>query len=46
MEKLRGQEAITPKGFEYIDDIVLEADNIYLSGKTKQGKDVIIFKRK
>lgn len=46
LENLRGQEAITLKDFEYIDDIVLTADNIYLSGKTRQGKDVIIFEKK
>ncbi len=46
LENLRGQEAITPKDFEYIDDIILDADNIFLSGKTKHGKNVITFEKK
>lgn len=46
LENLRGQEAITIEDFNYIDDIVLEADKIFLSGKTKQGKDVITFEKK
>ena len=43
---LRGQDAITLKDFERIDNIILEADNIYISGKTKHNKDVIAFEKK
>lgn len=43
---LRGQDAITLKDFERIDNIILEADNIYTSGKTKHNKDVIAFEKK
>ncbi len=46
LENLRGQEAITPKDFEYIDDIILDADYIFLSEKTKHGKNVITFEKK
>ena len=46
LEKLRGQEAITLEDFKHIDDIILEADNIYLSGKTINNKDVITFVKK
>lgn len=46
LERLRGQEAITLEDFKHIDDIILEADNIYLSGKTVNNKDVITFVKK
>lgn len=45
LENLRGQDAITLKDFERIDNIILEADNIYISGKTKHNKDVIAFEK-
>lgn len=45
LENLRGQDAITLKDFERIDNIILEADNIYISGKTKNNKDVIAFEK-
>lgn len=46
IENLRGQDAITIEDFCIIDDIILDADEIYLSGKTKSNKDVITFKKK
>ena len=45
LENLRGQDAITIKDFERIDKIILDADTIYISGKTKHNKDVIAFEK-
>lgn len=45
LENLRGQDAINLKDFERIDNIILEADNIYISDKTKHNKDIIAFEK-
>lgn len=45
-EILRGQVPIKIKDFLNIEKIVLNADNIELSGKTKQDKPIIIFEKK
>lgn len=44
-ELLRGQIAITKDDFKYIDDVILESDNFYYSGTTKNGKPSIIFEK-
>lgn len=44
-ESKRGQIAVTKSDFDYIDDIILEPDNIYLSGKTSSGKPSITFEK-
>lgn len=44
-ESKRGQIAVTKSDFDYIDDIILEPDNIYLSGKTLSGKPSITFEK-
>ena len=44
-EKLRGQVPIKIEDFLKIEKIVLNADNIKLSGKTKQDKPIIIFEK-
>ena len=44
-ESKRGQIAVTKSDFDYIDDIILEPDNIYLSGTTSSGKPSITFEK-
>lgn len=44
-EAQRGQIAVTKKDFDYIDDIVLEPDNIYVSGQTPSGKPSLTFEK-
>lgn len=45
-EILRGQIPIEMEDFLKIERIILTADKIILSGKTKQGKPIIVFKKR
>ena len=44
-EAKRGQIAVTKKDFDYIDDIILEPDNIYISGQTPSDKLSLTFEK-
>ena len=44
-ELLRGQVAVLKSDFKYIDAIILENDNFYYSGTTKDGKPSITFEK-
>ena len=44
-ENLRGQIAVVKDDFKYIVDIVIENDNFYYSGKTREGKPSITFEK-
>ena len=45
IEILRGQIAVTKKDFKYIDDIILENDNFFCSGISREGKPLVIFEK-
>ena len=46
IESLRGQIAVKKSDFKYIDDIILNNDNFFCSGTTKQGKPSITFEKR
>jgi hypothetical protein len=45
-ELLRGQVPLTPEDFKHLPDIVENYDSVEYAGKTNQGLDTILFKKK
>ncbi len=45
LEKLRGLIAVCKKDFDFLHEIIFEAENIKYGGKSNLGKDVILFEK-